>query len=545
MINRIKQAYPDPYKARVNQDIINHVGDRPLWKFIVNCFASIHNTLDEITLLDYEFNTDVERVSQSDYERTRSNRAADKEQKYTYTEQSYLGELTMYFQVDLRNSPIKTKQEFLRYTVRELIPIEIDGCYILGGTKYPIQYQLTERTTYVTPGALVSKALMGINLSKEKVVARDHRDVMYTMNGWRVNMFNGTANAAYFFLEDMGWNKFLQFFRLETIMNVTTEEDRDPQYTYFKIDPPLYLKVKEKFVTHPYVSSMIGTILAAMPNHITLEEVYDRNTWLARIGATKKSSPKESHMELGARYRKLFNRMLDDSSIEEYELTDYNKKDILHIIRWMIQENGPLRAKDNMDIMNKRLRRAEVIGSLVNGIISEKIKRFINTTVKTEERLIDQYNNLFSYKGTEVISKVHRSGLAKWDDAVNDLDLFNRFKVTLTGPNAIGNKNPRNISAKQKSLDVSQIGILGLDICGSSNPGMSNYLNLFCETEGLRFKGRPAEPEEFGLHWKDILNEDAGIIPDEGTTPVIQVTSPTGYNNLRDFVMEGITFVRR
>ena len=107
--------------------------------------------------------------------------------------------------------------------------------------------------------------------------------------------------------------------------------------------------------------------------------------------------------------------MLDDSSIDAYELTMYNKKDILHIIRWMIQEYGPLREKDNLDILNKRPRRNEVIASLVNGVISDKIKRFVNTSVKTEERLIDAYGALFTYKGTEVISKMHRSGLAKWE----------------------------------------------------------------------------------------------------------------------------------
>lgn len=418
MLHRIREAFPNPNANKFNQDLMYHRGEKPLEDFIVNCFKSIHKTLEEVTLTDYTFVADVDKVTQSDYERTRSNRKADKEQKFTYTTQSNLGELTMHFTVDLRNNPIAKDHKELHYTVRELIPIEVDGCYLLNGTRYPIQYQLTERTTYVVMGNPVCKALMGIKLSKEKVQVRDHKDNQYTFNSWKVNMFSGTANVAYFFLADMGWMDFLYFFQLHDIISLTEEEEREPGYVYFKIDPPLYLKVKENFLTHRYVQGMVGTILAAMPNHITLEEAYRPETWVARIGATKKNSPKESHYELGTRYRKLFNRMLDDSSIEAYELTDYNKKTILHILRWMIQENGPLREKDNFDILNKRPRRREVIGSLVNGVISEKIKRFVNTSVKTEERLIDAYNALFTYKGTEVVSKMHRSGLAKWETRI-------------------------------------------------------------------------------------------------------------------------------
>ena len=413
MLHRIREAFPNPNADKFNVDLMEHRGEKPLVDFIVNCFKSINKTLNEIELIEYTFITDVDKVSQSDYERTRSNKAADKEQKYTYTTDSNLGELTMKFRVDLRNNPIAKEHDFLYYTVRELIPIEVDGCYLLNGKRYPIQYQLTERTTYVTTGNLVCKALMGIKLSKEKIQARDHKDNLYNLNGWRVNMFNGTANVVFFFLSEMSWYDFLFFFQLHTIMDLTTEEERDPNYTYFKIDPPLFLKVKSNFLTHRYVSGMIGTILAAMPKHVTYEEVMDPATWITRIGSTKKSAPKGSHYELGIRYRKLFNRNLDDSSIEAFELTDYNKKDILHILRWMIQENEPLRAKDNFDILNKRPRRNEVIASLVNGDISERIKSFVNTSVKTEDSMIDAYKHLFSFKGTEVISKMHRSGLAK------------------------------------------------------------------------------------------------------------------------------------
>ena len=114
------------------------------------------------------------------------------------------------------------------------------------------------------------------------------------------------------------------------------------------------------------------------------------------------------------------------------------------------------------------------------------------------------------------------------------MDLPNKFKVTLTGPNAIGNKNPRNVSAKQKSLDPSHIGILSLDVCGSSNPGMSNYFNFLCETDGTQFKGRPPEPETFGLEWFRIRMRDEGFDPEGNQVFGLSFSDPIKFNNMMD-----------
>lgn len=543
MIHRIKEAFPNPNDSKLNLDIMEHRKEKPLEEYVVNSFKSISTSLKEITLIDHSFVDDVDKVNLSSYERTRSNRQTDIEQKYTSINKSHVGELTMRFKVDLQGNHLvpSDKEPYLYYTVRLLIPIADEyGRLFLKGVRYPMQYQLTERSTYVTPGALVTKALMGIKLSKEKVDVRDHLDNLYTLNSWNVNMFNGVANALYFFFAQMGWSDTLEFFNLGDVIFATEEDDRDPDFTYFKIDPPLYLKVRNSMLYSPlqsYIQGIVGTIISACGGKMTMDELTDKATWVAKIGATKRNAPKESRCELGLRYRILFNRMLDESSIESYELTEYNKKDILHIIRWMIQENGPLRSKDNLDIMWKRLRRYEYMGSMINGVISERIKKFVNTTAKTWERLIKKYDDFFSYKGNEVISRIHKSGLAKWDDCVNDLDVFNRFKVTMKGPNAIGNKNPRNISAKQRALHPSHIGIIGLDVCSTSDPGLTNYINPLCETDGLYFKGRPPEPETFLWDWYDIVHgtQITETPNNDGTSTVaIQIVDPVKLNNIRD-----------
>lgn len=539
MLNIIKQCFPNPNEDKLNLDIMEHRTEKPLEEYIVNCFKSITSSLTEITMTSYKFVDDVQSVNMTDYERTRSNRQADKDQKYTYISDSRVGELTMYFKVDLSDNPLANgHDQTLYYTVRLLIPIEDEfGRIYLKGNNYPIQYQLTERTTYVTPGALVCKALMGIKLYKHKIECRDYKGDLYTMNSWRSNMFSGTANTLYFFFESYGWYDTLEFFDIGEVVDLYDGEERDDdKYVYLDIKPPLYLRVRKAALQSAYIQGMVGTIVTATQK-MTKEEILDKKTWVAKIGSTKRNAPKESWGELGGRYRILFNRMLDESSIEAYQLTDYNKKDILHIIRWMIQENDPLRAKDNMNILNKRLRRHERTASMMNGVISERIKKFVNTSVKTWDRLVKKYNDFFAYRGSEVITQIHKSGLAKYDDCVNDMDVFKRFKITMKGPNAIGNKNSRNISAKQRDLDASHIGIISLDFCSASEPGLTNYVNPLTETNGLYFKDSPPEPETFAYdRWRESLSVEEHPNGDGTATVAIEFTDPVLFNNILDVV---------
>jgi hypothetical protein len=261
-----------------------------------------------------------------------------------------------------------------------------------------------------------------------------------------------------------------------------------------------------------------------------IRDVFDKRFWTCKIGAFKANVAKESQFELGNRHIILFNRMLDEGTKYSLRLTDHNKKDVFAIVRWMIQEYKNLWEKDNLDLVNKRLRCNEYVASLLNGIISEKIKKFVNTTVNKEEKLITKYDNFFSFRGNEIISKLHSSGLMRFDDSVNDMDFFERLKVTQKGPNSVGNKSDsKTISSKRRALHPSHLLRLDLNVCGSSDPGLNNYLSPFCETDGLYFQGSSPEPECFALELRHELMEN-----ENGTRSPIIVLDPVKYNVLVD-----------
>jgi hypothetical protein len=288
---------------------------------------------------------------------------------------------------------------------------------------------------------------------------------------------------------------------------------------------------RSAFFASEYIRNIIGTIVETIQPRTTFEELEDKDAWKTKIGATKKTAKKEAHNELGNRYQTLFARMQDKSSRETLRTTMHNKDTIYNIIRWICQNYDELRSKDNMDILYKRLRCNQYIGFSVNLIISDHIKKFVNTTAITKEALITKYKNFFSFKGNEVISKIHTSGLMKYDDLVNDMNFFQKFKVTMKGPNSLGNKNSRNIAARQRALHPSHIGILGLDTCSASDPGITNYINPLCETDGLFFKGAPPEPESAFFN----LMVETGVITNDQAGDCITI-DPVKFNNTLEFV---------
>ena len=95
----------------------------------------------------------------------------------------------------------------------------------------------------------------------------------------------------------------------------------------------------------------------------------------------------------------------------------------------------------------------------------------------------------------------------------------------------MGNKNSRNIAARQRALHPSHIGILGLDTCSASDPGITNYINPLCETDGLFFKGAPPEPED--AFYK--LMVELGIISTDPSNPDIITIDPVKFNNTLEF----------
>lgn len=529
MLHRIYEHYKNPDEERINKPLMNREFEKPIEDYVVDCFSSIPDVIDTIKFTGSKFVIDVDKMEMSSYDRTRSKKQADKKQKYVRIDQSRLGELVMYFHVsdEFEGEPIE-----LDFTIRELIPIPDEhGKLLLKGVSYTPQYQLTETSTYVTSSNLVMKSLMPIRVKKVPLEARASNGELHNIHAFYAYMMDDFVNIFYYYFAKFGVPDTIEYFNVGqyiTVIPISEVEDGfDPKCIYIEGNKNILIEVdKNAFIASEYIRNIVGTIVDTIQPRTTYEEMMNPEQWVDRIGSTKKTAKKEAFMELGKRYQTLFNRMMDKSSRDALRTTWHNKESIYNIIRWICQNYAQLRSKDNLDILFKRLRCNQYIGFSVNLIISDHIKKFVNTSVTTKDALITKYKNFFAFKGNEVISKIHTSGLMKYDDLVNDMNFFQRFKMTMKGPNSLGNKNSRNIAARQRALHPSHIGILGLDTCSASDPGITNYINPLCETDGLFFKGAPPEPEEAFCG----LMAELGVITNDNDAGCISI-DPVKFNN--------------
>lgn len=534
MLHMIKKVFPNPNESRINTGLMDREYEKSLEYYVVQCFRSIELVLDNIKMIDYHFTDDPDDIDLSSYEQVRKSDQVKDLKKVAYIKKSLYGELSMTFLVTLpddvraaiaADEKLKKSKRYgkyiredcnLEFVVRQLIPITDDtGRYIINGVKFNRLYQLTETSTYITPGTDVVKSVMPIMVKRNKYsVTSASSGTEYIMNQFKVILFKGFTNAFIFYFATMGWEGTLNFFRISEYISIEKVDENNPLYApgyeYFKLTTDNHMvKVDKRLLGIKYIQGMVGTIVSSVGfNKYTYKEFMDKNTWIKRIGITKKKVNDEVMLDLGRRNLILFFRMYNDIIKEGLRLQNVNKKHVYAIIRWVIQHYDEIRNKDNLDFKNKRLRGHEQYSALLDETISSKIKTLISSNDEGRpDNIVDKYRKFFSYRGRELTSKMHQARLIRNDDSVNDMDMFNKLKYTKKGPNSLGNKNTRNIAAAQRAIHVSEIGIDSLCTCSASEPGLTNFINPLCETDGLYFKNSNPEPENFYYDFINNVNE--------------------------------------
>ena len=64
---------------------------------------------------------------------------------------------------------------------------------------------------------------------------------------------------------------------------------------------------------------------------------------------------------------------------------------------------------------------------------------------------------------------MHSSGILRFEDAVNDMSFFSKYKFTNKGPHALGSNNSNNISIKYRDLHPSHLSHIDVLVCGNSD----------------------------------------------------------------------------
>jgi hypothetical protein len=486
---------------------------------IIDSWKSLE-VVDNIRCVSFDY---TEKESEIDINKYIFKREKKKKKKdrydYKFINDDRYGKLTVKLEVSLLEDNPETGEKFIHtypITKAMLIPLQDeDGYFYIKGKKYYLIYQMVEKSTYTSASSVTLKSLMPVavkrniveadevahnNITDEKlkrsgISASDCEGEHYVLPVYSVFVFRKEIPIILFYLSK-GIDYTLDFLEVSNVISFipSLPEEKDPDMIYFQLSSKCYMQIIRKiFNKYPYVQSIAGAFLTVCTNRVTIEQLDDPKVWIKKI-----ANP--NNYEKGKDILRFFNRLLDESTKKILKVHPYHKSDIYTLLRWVMQEYNDLRLKDNLDLKNKRLRCNEYIASLLTKEFSKRLNRIISLRDKAT---IDNYRDLFRFPGDILILKMHSSGVLRYDESVNDMNFFSKFKYTNKGPHSLGGKNSNNIGLRYRGIHPSFLGYIDILVCGNSDPGTSGLLSPFSDMNGLYFDD-DNEPDDFGYR----LNKD-------------------------------------
>lgn len=434
--------YPCEWEGNLNHALITKSADPPLVDYIIDAWKSLE-VVKQIKFKKFEY---TEKESEIDINQHIFKREKKKKKKDRYDvkliDDTRCGKLTVDMDITmLETDPTTGETTYQVYPVKKsmLIPLQDErGCYFINGKKYVLIYQMVEKSTYTSRSSITVKSLMPIAVKRNIITTHDSDGNEYNLPSYYVFVFRKEIPIILFYLAH-GIDYTINFLNMNCIIDFLPELPQNPDtdtYIYFPISSRCVLRViRTFFQKHVFVQSMVGMFMDVCTNRITLDQLDDTETWIKKI-----ANP--NNYEKGLGILQYFNRLLDETTKKVLKLPDYHKKDIYHLLRWMMSEFNTLRLKDNCDLKNKRIRCNEYIASLLTQDFSRRLNRIISLGDKVT---IDNIKELFRFPGEILIQKMHSSGILRFDDSVNDMNFWSKVKYTSKGPHSLGGKNSNNI----------------------------------------------------------------------------------------------------
>ena len=501
MIESLKD-YVCEWEDKLNLPLITKEVDQPLVDYIVDAWKSLE-VVKNIKFVNYEYTekeSDI-NINQHIFRREKHRKKKDR-YDIKYISDNRVGKLTCYLEITmLETDPETGVRSYQIYPIKKsmLIPIvDEEGLIHLGGKKYYLIYQLLEKSTYTNASTLTLKSLMPISIKRHPVIIDDIDNNTYVVPYYTIFVFKNEVPIILFYLSN-GFYFTMENLGVSLVMNFIEKmpEERDSNKLYFPLSSKCIIEVeKDEFTNNPYIQSVIGGFKFVTTSRVTIPMLNDPKQWIKRIVFP-------NNIEKGQSRVTYFGRLMDVTLQKNLKLSDYFTQDIYYLLRRQMSHFNELRLRDNCDLTTKRLRSNECIQSLLTREFSNRLKRIFSMGNKAT---IESMRELFKFPGDILLTLIHKSGILRFDENVNDMTFFSKLKYTSKGPNSLGNRNSNNIGIKYRDVHPSHLGRLDILVCGNSDPGTSGLISPFVKMDGLYFDGSP-EPNNF--YYDLIMREKA------------------------------------
>lgn len=512
---------PNKYRDNLNKDLMEKNYDKPLEEYIFDAFKGFE-ILPNIKILGYEWVPDEDKYDVNDHVIRRN---SNKNKIIKNITETRCG--VMYLDVEVSGFNKKGVKEIHYLKKPIIIPIEDEhGYYMIKGKKCYLIYQMVDKMLYPSFGAVTMKSLMPICVKTSKDVFTDLDGNEYTIPTYSIQIFKNAINILLIY-SNMCITKALHFMEVERFIRIECKDKEYPKsdkiirFDCGKKSNIIVAVNKKIFNQEVYVKSIVGCLIEIFKEtKIEYENIDNWEQWMMIVGG-------KNTVRRGIYQHIFFNRLLDEVTRKELKINDYDKQDIYHLLRWIIGNYHTLWSKDNLSMVNKRLRCHEMIGSFITAEVSKRINRIVSLGDKATIR---DMLNAFRFPEDIFITRLYSSGVLRYAENDSDMDFNMKTKYTAKGPNAIGNKSERRIPIRQRLLHPSMIGTIDLSESSNSDPGRSGSLSPFNSMKSLYFDDSLYENE---MHYKisKILDE---MPDDERDELFIKCDNEEEYNSTLD-----------
>lgn len=535
MLNTI-HLYPNAEEENFNVSFLTSANDISIEDLVVMNMKEFE-VIQNITILGYYLETDPEKIDINEHTiNINYKRKSDKLDipKYKYLNPDRVAE--MVFTIE-----IKTNVNQKVITKKILIPVEYNGFYYIGNKKWKTEWQLCDASTYNQRGKITLKSRMPIIIYQTKHrpimdlegMIHDTRTYSYALNS--KSRFNSAKpkpkfiNPMMIYSAKMGLEEAIVYMGAGPDISILSrskaeykEYDNLDEFYYFNINEVVFRVDKYMMDTNKHIASIVGMLKSLESNEFPVSYALlsnfeeEKQYWRCRIGyvGAAKSKNLLSFLEKGNTTIKMFERLLDNVTQMNLRLEEPYKRDIYALMKWMLYEFDNLKTRNNMDLNNKRIRKAEyIVQPTLGKKIAENIIKIIEKSGKSSQNIIDTLLEGFNFPSDIIISGMRSNGyLIKSDELVNDFTALSDLYYSSKGPNSLGENSSKMISQKYRNIHPSFMGSIDINVSSNSDVGMSGaftpfvklYNNFYFTPEGEPDQEMYMLTKDHDAHYKEI-----------------------------------------
>ena len=535
MLNTI-HLYPNAEEENFNVSFLTSANDISIEDLVVMNMKEFE-VIQNITILGYYLETDPEKIDINEHTiNINYKRKSDKLDipKYKYLNPDRVAE--MVFTIE-----IKTNVNQKVITKKILIPVEYNGFYYIGNKKWKTEWQLCDASTYNQRGKITLKSRMPIIIYQTKHrpimdlegMIHDTRTYSYALNS--KSRFNSAKpkpkfiNPMMIYSAKMGLEEAIVYMGAGPDISILSrskaeykEYDNLDEFYYFNINEVVFRVDKYMMDTNKHIASIVGMLKSLESNEFPVSYALlsnfeeEKQYWRCRIGyvGAAKSKNLLSFLEKGNTTIKMFERLLDNVTQMNLRLEEPYKRDIYALMKWMLYEFDNLKTRNNMDLNNKRIRKAEyIVQPTLGKKIAENIIKIIEKSGKSSQNIIDTLLEGFNFPSDIIISGMRSNGyLIKSDELVNDFTALSDLYYSSKGPNSLGENSSKMISQKYRNIHPSFMGSIDINVSSNSDVGMSGaftpfvklYNNFYFTPEGEPDQEMYMLAKDHDAHYKEI-----------------------------------------